>query len=699
MNLHPGCHPDVGPSVGGSFFPTLRDLTRGACVMVLMVLGVSKPVLAQVHPLRPDTIASVMEPLEARVALPGVLGSASALVIDLDSADVPAALSLADMLRAMPLVRVRANSRGEAHITLRGSESRQVAVSLDGIPLTIGWDNRADLSVVPLTGVTKITAVRGLSALLAGPNVLGGVVQLGIAPTYVPPDAPGALRARAGVGTGGSLAADLSAQHGFALGSGEGLLRAGGGYRRWDYQRIGRSIDLPPSAVPGEQINSDLDQWNAFVAGRLQDTDGDWLGISSMAFGAERGVAPELHVEEPRLWRLPVTRRWVTVLGGGTSWLPTGAGSGSASLRAAVDVGRYEIDEYESPEYSIVTGREGGDDRTFTLKADAAQSLDWGRLDMSLTGAETRHDESLSAGDTNRYRQRLFSGAVELAIPLRGPADGDGLGLLVGGSVDGSDTPETGGQPGRAAIWDWGGKLAATVGVPSLGAKAHAGISRRTRAPSLRELYSGALGRFVANPALGPESLVAAEIGLTGGGRASQWQVVGFHHRLSGGIVRTSAGDGRFQRVNRDRVMATGLELIGGTRWRRVLVDGDLTVQGVSIEDPVAPTDEREPEYQPSLAANLEIGVLLPGELLTRMRASYVGRQYCVHPDLERDVELDDAAWGGIELTRAWALGSGPRTRVLQITGGVQNLTDASVYDQCGLPARGREFTLTVAVG
>jgi outer membrane receptor protein involved in Fe transport len=193
MNLHPGCHPDVGPSVGGSFFPTLRDLTRGACVMVLMVLGVSKPVLAQVHPLRPDTIASVMEPLEARVALPEVLGSASALVIDLDSADVPAALSLADMLRAMPLVRVRANSRGEAHITLRGSESRQVAVSLDGIPLTIGWDNRADLSVVPLTGVTKITAVRGLSALLAGPNVLGGVVQLGIAPTYVPPDAPGGL--------------------------------------------------------------------------------------------------------------------------------------------------------------------------------------------------------------------------------------------------------------------------------------------------------------------------------------------------------------------------------------------------------------------------------------------------------------------------------------------------------------------------
>ncbi len=613
--IEPKRHPNRKPSTGVHPLTVTRGVARAACATVLILLGSSRPGQAQAHPQSPDTIRSELEPLLAREAIPEVRGSSSALVVDLDSAGAPPSVSLADMLRAMPLVRVRDNSRGETHITLRGSESRQVSVSLDGIPLTIGWDNRADLSVIPLTGVTKLTAIRGLSSLLAGPNVLGGVIQIGVAPAFV------------------------------------------------------------------------------------QGSAGEWLSLSSVAFGAERGVAPELHVAGPRLWRLPVTRRWVTVLGAGMGWHPEGGGSGSVSLRGAIDFGRFEIDEYDSAEYEVVTGREIGDDQTFTLKADGSQSLGWGKLDLSLTGAETRHDETLAPSEQNRFRQRLFSGAAELAIPLWAPGDDSGLALLVGGSLDGSDTPQTGGRASRSAIWDWGGKAAATLGVPAVGGRVHAGISRRTRAPSLRELYSGALGRFVVNPALGPETLVAAEIGLTGGGSKSQWQVVGFHHRLSGGIVRTSAGDGRFQRVNRDRVLATGLELIGGIRWKAVVLDADLTLQEVAIEDPAAPTDERQPEYQPSVAANLEFGVRLPAAVLARLRVSYVGRQYCVHPDLERDVHQDEAAWGGIELGRSWTLGRGPRARALRVTGGVHNLTDASVYDQCGLPASGRQFTLTIGVG
>jgi iron complex outermembrane receptor protein len=637
----------------------------------------------------------VLRPLVARVAVPAVLGSSSALVVDLDSVATPPAMSLADMLRSIPLVRVRDNSRGETHISIRGSESRQLSVTLDGVPLTIGWDNRTDLSVIPLTGVTRIEAVRGLSSLLAGPNVLGGVVGVGVAPTFVESDAFGSVRARVGAQTGGSVSADVSLQQGL----GRGRVHAGGGYRQWDYQPIGSSIEQPPGAVSGRQINSDLQQWNAFLAGRVEGGNGQWLSLSSLAFGAERGVAPELHVVEPRLWRIPVTRRWVTVLGTGTQWRAPAGGIGRVSLRAALDVGRQEIDEYESSEYEVVKGREIGEDRTLTLKADASQSLSWGRLDVSATGADTRHVETLAPGGDTRYRQRLFSAAGELDIPLSSGTGDEGLAFLVGGSIDGSDTPETGGLPPRAAIWDWGGKVAATLGIPSVGGQAHAGASRRTRAPSLRELYSGALGRFVVNPVLGPETLLATEVGLTGGGPASQWQIVGFHHRLSGGIVRVSAGDGRFQRLNRDRVLSTGLELIGGVRWGRVLLDADLTWQDVGIDDPAAPAEERQPEYQPSLAANLEMGVPLPGTVLARFRVSYVGRQYCVHPDLERDVRLDEAAWAGIELNRIWTLGRGRRARALRVTGGVHNLTDASVYDQCGLPSPGRQFTLVIGVG
>ena len=293
----------------------------------------------------------------------------------------------------------------------------------------------------------------------------------------------------------------------------------------------------------------------------------------------------------------------------------------------------------------------------------------------------------------------MFSGAAELALPLW-RLDGDGqIGIVAGGSVDGSDTPETGERESRTAIWDWGAKAAVTFDVPASNTRLHAGVSRRTRAPSLRELYSGALGRFEVNPNLGPENLAAAEIGLTVGSSNRRWQIVGFHHRLTDAIVRTSAGDGRFQRVNRDRVSATGIELVGGLRGSEISLDADLTVQDVRLSDPAAPEDERNAEYQPSVAGSLQMGIQLPASLMTRMRLGYVGPQYCVHPDLESDVRLEESAWGSLELARSWQLGRGAGASILEVVAGVRNVTNASVYDQCGLPAPGRQFILTIGLG
>ena len=140
-----------------------------------------------------DTLAQVLETLMVRVKRPLVIGGSSAFEADLDSiAFLEPSATLADLLREMPLLRVRENSRGEMHVALRGSESRQVPVLLDGTALTYGWDNRTDLSLIPLTGVRRVTTVRGLSSLLAGPNVLGGVLRLEVsqepfASTHVEP--------------------------------------------------------------------------------------------------------------------------------------------------------------------------------------------------------------------------------------------------------------------------------------------------------------------------------------------------------------------------------------------------------------------------------------------------------------------------------------------------------------------------------
>ena len=222
------------------------------------------------------------------------------------------------------------------------------------------------------------------------------------------------------------------------------------------------------------------------------------------------------------------------------------------------------------------------------------------------------------------------------------------------------------------------------------------GASRRVRFPSLRELYSGALGRFVPNPRLAPEALRAVETGVTGTidalGAEIEVQGVLFIQSFSNAIVRTGLGDGRFRRENRRRIDAAGLELLGDARWGEFSVGGDLTWQDVSVTDERFPALRPRAEYQPELTVGGHIGGPLPGGLRVRAAVEAVGRQFCVHPDLETDVSLDPTTRLDLVVSREFTVG-GP-FRTLQTSLSLDNLADAAVFDQCGLPQPGRLLRL-----
>src|SRR5829696_7417768 len=135
-------------------------------IRVAMALGLlSAPVTLVAQ--RPDTVrvdtARALQPVtvtETRAV--GSVGGASATVIkpgELRSSPAPL---LEEALRESPFVHVRQNSRGEMELSIRGSDSRQAAVLLDGVPISLGWDHRTDPSLIPLTGAQRMLVVRGL---------------------------------------------------------------------------------------------------------------------------------------------------------------------------------------------------------------------------------------------------------------------------------------------------------------------------------------------------------------------------------------------------------------------------------------------------------------------------------------------------------------------------------------------------------
>jgi len=670
---------------------------------------------------RRDTAAARLDSVVVRVGRsPTAVGGASAVVVAPNALayPVPAAPSLSELLRQVPFVLIRQNSRGENEISVRGSDSRQAAVLVDGIPVTLGWDSRLDPSLVPLTGVRQLTVTRGLSSVLGGPNVLGGMIEFGFAG---PSDQDSRRRRDLVVATGvdgyGGYAASLAAGTRTATGLGTLTARGGVSQRGRDgfaLSRDGGAGDGVSGGAPDPgqdakgrlRSNSDLHELDAFAAFRLESSAGRYVGLTVTGFEADRGVPGELHIQSPRLWRYPDVSRRLVVLSAGTGPGRTPFGTGSLMVSGGLNTGSLEIETFADPTLATVTAREFGDERTTTARAVGTHSLTHrGTLRASYTRSEIRYDERFDADPATRYVQSLSSAGVETEWSIGGTAQ-----VSAGVVHDQAETPESGGRDPLGRIGRTGWRLGASTLSLGGAVRLHASVSRRSRFPALRELYSGALNRFDPNPDLKPESLLGAELGATVlGGRVADagftLQVVGFQHRLDDAVIRITLPNRKFRRINRDEIRSSGLELIADWNSTRpvsgaegVTVTTDLLIQRVRVYDQTIAAgtpNERRAEHVPELRGSLHVGVPLPLGLRSIGAVRMTGRQFCQHPDLGELVELGSQTVGDLALTRTWQARAG-RLGAMRAILAMDNVTDATVYDQCGLPQPGR--TLRVGV-
>jgi outer membrane receptor protein involved in Fe transport len=145
----------------------------------------------------------------------------------------------------------------------------------------------------------------------------------------------------------------------------------------------------------------------------------------------------------------------------------------------------------------------------------------------------------------------------------------------------------------------------------------------------------------------------------------------------------------RFIRINRDQLRSLGVETsLGWSGASRSSLDFDLVLQRVRIRDAVAGADERRPEHMPSVRAMLSGARGVGNGVVLGANVAHIGPQSCVDPGGAGDLSLAAQSIAGLTAERDWTLrGAFTRLRVLI---GADNLTDAAVYEQCGLPRAGR---------
>ena len=509
----------------------------------------------------------------------------SSQLIDLN--ELPTTPDLDAALRQVPgLALFRSNSSLSAFparvgVSLRsligGSGVGRALVTLDGVPQNDPFGQWVVPASLPVAGIESVEIVRGAGAGPYGAGALTGVIEISEKET------PGALiNAEAG---------NLDQQRYVALDNARaGNILLGGSAT---YQKSGGWYVVDPAHRGAVDTPVGLEATNLSARAAAEILDGTLLAVRFSAYEERRAPGVVGNAADSRGLTGSATVAHSQAAGAlgwrAQIWFRD---SDFAVTQTTITPGRAAVipfaDEYATP----ALGWGGNAAVRGTLSW-----LDWeAGADARFYEGEARELFSYSSG---AFQGSRFSGGRSFVGGLYAEGASRFDGFLVTAGIRLDEWKDSGGHILEHSLASGGvfldDRFAARSGaVPTARAGIRkdflAGLYTRAaayagfRQPSLNELYRPTrIGNIFmdANPALEPEHLYGAEIGLGGASEAWSWNVTGFWNRLSGAVYNVTLGSGPgsfpdvgalppgglfLQRQNVGFVRAFGSE--GDAEWR-----------------------------------------------------------------------------------------------------------------------------------
>jgi iron complex outermembrane receptor protein len=412
-----------------------------------------------------------------------------------------------NVARSMPLLPgvhfMQAGQKNEAMVHVRGFDLRQVPVLLDGVPVYISYDGYTDLGRFLTADLSRISVSRGETSLMAGPNAMGGAINL----VSRKPVSPLELDASAGI---------LLDDRGY--GGNSSHMNLGTRQERY-YLQAGlaflenEDLVLPGGAIEPNSAQRDLNA--SFKAGFTPNATDTYV-LSAHYLQGEKGV-PWYRGADPfqrkRFWQFPSVRKTGIHFNS-----QTGAGE-EGMLRMRVFLDQY-FSELESYDDSTFTSRDFGSSFTsiyndITLGGNIQYQYTAFKdhdLSLSVHGLYDHHREHNTyprEEPVRHFRDLTLSIAVEDVIRLApGLEARAGLGWYGKANLQADNF-----YPGSDSIASF--PVHDDQAMNALGALRYEfgeghrlglHLSRKTRFPTMKDRYSYRLGRSLPNPDLRSEA-------------------------------------------------------------------------------------------------------------------------------------------------------------------------------------------------
>jgi len=411
-------------------------------------------------------------------------------------------------LETLPGVHVSVGTRNEAYLNVRGFNQRYVPIFYDGIPWYIPNDGYVDPSEISTGNLSQITLTKGAASVLYGPNTMGGVINI--------------LSMKPQKSFEGSYHAEAN-RNGYLgsmnLGSRMDRFYIMGGISGLNYGDYRMSTDFSP--IPSDEgwyedgdkrDNSDMESLSESLKAGFMPAEGHEYAVGfHHVRSSERGLPPNIYESErQRFWRFTDWEKKTYYFIGDSKITD----QLSAKTRIYHDQYYNVLDAYDDDTYRTQTRRSSfhstyddyTDGGSIVLRSEFIED---NTTSVSFHYKKDTHKEQDNPGERwEKYQTEIYSYGLEDDLKLT-----ENLGLVFGASYDVQCPEYADGGDLRSDDEAW--NLLGGVNYRFEDAtKVHLSVAKKTRFPTLNELYSSYLGSGYPNPNLKKEQSVNYEAGI-----------------------------------------------------------------------------------------------------------------------------------------------------------------------------------------
>ncbi len=580
-----------------------------------------------------------------------------------------------DLGSKIPSIKAQTNSRGESLFFFRGSGERQITLFMDGIPINMPWDNRIDLSLLPAEIVSEITLLKGISPAIFGANAISGVINISsINP--IENIRSGKFSIQIGE-TGYNKFSGLYSKGGEKLSY---LISAG--YRKSDGYKLPSSF-LSSANPTKERLNSYINSKSVFGKINYKFSNDYSSDLIFSFIDSKKGVPPEIGVANQRYWQYP---EWKNIILAANGNLKFSESQSYLFYSFSINKFNMQINQYKNASFTTIDDIEKNNDLVFRTRLIYTNILSGvSLLKIALNGQSFRHKEEFLSSNfiSQTYSENILSVGAEYEYVQNKYV------LSVGSGIDWIGTPKTGDKPGKESLTDYA-LNAAFVYLLDNNFSLRINGGRKTRFPTLRETFSGALGRFVPNPSLKAEIAYSGETSLSYKQLNFTTDISIFLTYLKDGIVRIGLPKKQFMRINKDQIRTYGLELVSRYYNNNNLRSSfNFTFLSAMSKNDLGEFKDTL-EYRPQIKSSFDLDYSISKNLNALLELEYTGLEFGLKEGSTGYQKLPDYFLANIRAAYSFSMNE----LDFEIYFRLNNLFDRLYYTQFGLPEAGRHFLI-----